>query len=97
MRLVVEKLRKKNTPKNGTLLVEFKDLDDTSRDTGFALAYDNEQAVMEAGETERFGKVYDKADAKRIINEEDGVRVVGFKDFAESHPGIWDSVKRFLS
>lgn len=96
MRLVVEKLRGENTPEDGTLLVEFKNQNDVSRDTGFALVYDSKRALMDAGETERFGEVYDKAEAKRIMREEDGVRVVGFRDFAERNPGLWDKIKRSL-
>lgn len=95
MRLVVEKLREDNTPEDGALLIEFTD-PEASRDTGFALVYDSKRAVMEAGETERFGEVYDEDAAKRIMREEDGVRVVGYKEFAQDNPRLSDEVRRFL-
>lgn len=63
MRLAVEKPRVDNVPEDGARLIEFTD-PEGSRDTGFALVYDNRRAVMEAGETERFGKVYNEAEAR---------------------------------
>ncbi len=95
MRLVVEKLRGDNTPEDGVLLIEFTN-PEGSRDTGFALVYDSERAVMEAGETRRFGEVYDEDEAKRVMREEDGVRVVGYKEFVQENPQLSDGVRRFL-
>ena len=95
MRLVVEKLREENTPEGGVLLVEFTDPED-ARETGFALVYDNKRAVMEAGETERYGEVYDEDEAKRVMREEDGVKVVGYEEFKQDNPRLSDEVRRFL-
>lgn len=95
MRLVTEKLREDNTPEDGVLLIEFTDPED-ERETGFSLVYDNQRAVMEAGETERFGEVYDKDQAKRIMREEDGVKVVGYEEFVRDNPRLSDEARRFL-
>lgn len=95
MRLVVEKLREDNTPEDGALLIEFTD-PEGARDTGFALVYDSKRAVMETGETERFGEVYDEDEAERVMREEDGVRVVGYEEFVQDNPRLSDEVRRFL-
>lgn len=95
MRLVVEKLREDNTPEDGALLIEFTDPED-ARDTGFALVYDNKRAVMEAGETDRFGEVYDEDAAENIMRQEDGVRVIGYEEFAQDNPRLSDKLRGFL-
>lgn len=95
MRLVVEELRVDNTPENGALLIDFTD-PEGSRDTGFALAYDSKQAVLEAGDTERFGEVYDDSEAERVMREEDGVRVISYEEFVRNNPRLSDEIRNFL-
>lgn len=98
MRLIAQKLRQKgDVPSDGTLLIEYKKAQDTSVSTGFALAFDNKRAILDAGDSDRYGEVYDKAEAKKIMTKEDGVRVVSFKGFAQEHPSLQDKVKNFLS
>lgn len=97
MRLIAQQLRAKgNTPGDGTLLIEFAKARDTSVNTGFALAFDSKQAILDAGQSDRYGEVYDKAEARRIMAEEDGVRVVSLKGFVQEHPSLRDEVKNFL-
>ncbi len=96
MLLVAQELKEENTPEGGTLLVEYRAAKDPHSSTGFALVFDDKEAVLDAGATERFGEVYDEEDAKRIMEEEGGVRVVSFEEFAEDSPGLWERVKRFI-
>ncbi|QYJ16673.1 hypothetical protein Rxycam_02508 [Rubrobacter xylanophilus DSM 9941] len=97
MRLVADELRERgNVPEGGTLLVEYRKLRDPSRETGFALVFDSERAVLEAGKTARYGEVYDAEDAERIMEEEDGIRAVSYRDFAEENPGLWERIREFL-
>lgn len=98
MRLIAQELRQKcDTLKDGTLLIEYAKARDTSVNTGFALAFDSKQAILDAGQSDRYGEVYGKAEAERIMTEEDGVRVVSFKGFTQEHPSLRDEVKNFLS
>ncbi|MGI8650027.1 MAG: hypothetical protein ACR2KW_06560 [Rubrobacter sp.] len=97
LRLIADDLREhENVPEGGTLLVEYYDDEDTSENTGFALVFDDERAVLESGDSDQFGQVYDREDAERIIEEEDGMRVVSYRDFKEDNSGIWGSIKSFL-
>ncbi|MGH3088371.1 MAG: hypothetical protein ACRDSJ_13755 [Rubrobacteraceae bacterium] len=100
MRVIADDLRDSNefdnVPEDGTLLVEYYDSEDTSENTGFALVFDSEEAVLDTGDTERFGEVYDEEDAERIIEEEDGIRVVSNEEFAEENASIWDRIKDFI-
>lgn len=96
MLLVAEELEEENTPEGGTLLVEYRGAKDPQMSTGFALVFDDKEAVLDAGATERFGEDYDEEDAKRIMGEEGGVRVVSFEEFAETSPGVWERVRRFI-
>ncbi len=96
MLLVAEELKEENTPEGGTLLIEYRAAKDPQRNTGFALIFDDKEAVLDAGATERFGEVYDEGDAERIMEEEGGVRVVSFEEFAEENLGLWERVKRFV-
>jgi hypothetical protein len=97
LRLIAEELREEDTPEDGTLLVEYYAAPDRAVNTGFALIFDSEQAVLDIGESERFGQVYDEEDAERIMREEDGMRVVSFEDFAEQNPSLWERAKQFLT
>lgn len=98
LRSIAEDLRENeaNVPESGTLLVEYYDDEDTSENTGFALVFDDERAVLDSGDSEQFGQVYDAEEAERIIEEEDGMRVVSYREFKEENSGIWSTVKRFL-
>ena len=96
MLLVAQELKEENTPEGGTLLVEYRGVKDPQMSTGFALVFDDKEAVLDAGATERFGEVYDEEEAERIMGEEGGVRVVSFEEFAEDSPGVWERVKRFI-
>lgn len=96
MRLVADDLRDENTPEDGVLLVEFQDDGTSALPTGFALVFDDEEAVLDSGESDRFGEVYDEKEAERIMDEEDGVRVVSFRVFAEESPSLWEKAKDFL-
>lgn len=98
LRLIADDLRKNeaNVPDSGTLLVEYYDDEDNSRNTGFAMVFDDEEAVLDSGDSQQFGQVYDREDAERIIEGEDGIRVVSFKEFKEENSGLWGSIKSFL-
>jgi hypothetical protein len=96
MLLVAQELEEENTPEGGTLLIEYRGAKDPQMSTGFALVFDDKEAVLDAGATERFGEVYDEEDAKQIVAQEGGVRVVSFEQFAEDSPGVWERVKRFI-
>ncbi len=99
MRLIADDLRDSNeynVPEDGTLLVEYYDSANTSENTGFALVFDNEEAVLDTGATEKFGEVYDEEDAERIIEEEGAMRVVSNEEFAEENASIWDRIKGFI-
>ena len=97
MRLIADELREEgNVPEGGTLLVEYRKPQDPSGETGFALVFDGERAVLEAGKTARYGEVYDEEDAERIMEEEDGIRAVSYRDFAEENPGLWERIREFL-
>lgn len=99
MRLIADDLRDSNeynVPADGTLLVEYYDSDNTSKNLGFALVFDNEEAVLDTGATEKFGEVYDEEEAERIIEEEDSMRVVSNEEFAEENASIWDRIKNFV-
>ncbi len=97
MRLIADDLREDgNVPEDGTLLVEYYDSANTSENTGFALVFDNEEAVLDTGATEKFGEVYDEEEAERIIEEEDAMRVVSNEEFAEENASIWDRIKGFI-
>ena len=96
MVVVAQELKEENVPEGGTLLVEYRGAKDPHSTTGFALVFDDKDAVLDAGATERFGEVYDEEDAERIMEEEGGVRVVSFKEFAEDSPGVWERVERFI-
>jgi hypothetical protein len=93
MVLVAQELKEENTPEGGTLLVEYRAAKDPHSSTGFALVFDDKEAILNAGATERFGEVYDGEDAERIMEEEGGVRVVSFEEFAEDNPSVWERVK----
>lgn len=96
MGLIADELRDEgNVPEDGTLLVEY--YDSASENTGFALVFDNEDAVLDTGTTEQFGEVYDREDAERIIEEEDAMRVVSNEEFAEENASIWDRIKGFFA
>jgi len=98
MRLIADELRDEgNVPEDGTLLVEYYDSADTAENTGFALVFDNEDAVLDTGTTEQFGEVYDREDAERIIEEEGAMRVVSNEEFAEENASIWDRIKGFFA
>ncbi len=100
MRLIADDLRDSNeynVPADGTLLVEYYDSADPSENTGFALVFDNEDAILDTGTTEQFGEVYDRDEAERIIEEEDAMRVVSNEEFAEENASIWDRVKNFFA
>ncbi|ABG05724.1 hypothetical protein Rxyl_2811 [Rubrobacter xylanophilus DSM 9941] len=93
MRLIDEELRDAgNLPEDGTLLVEYRKDDDPERSTGFALVFDSVEAVLAPGRYSDYGE----ADAEQIMEEEDGIRVVGFREFAEENPTIWEQVKQSL-
>ena len=99
MRLVAEELRDENLPENGTLLIEFDKLRDSSVGTGFALVFDDERAALDAGRGEtsvRYGEAYDRKEARRILKDEDGMRVVSFEEFTDENPSIWEKSRRFL-
>lgn len=99
MRLVAEKLRDENLPDEGTLLIEFSKLRDPAVNTGFALVFDDKQAALDAGRGEtsiRYGEPYDREEARRILEDEDGMRVVSFEEFANENPDIWEKSRRFL-
>lgn len=96
LRLIAEDLKDENTPDGGTLLVEYYDAEDTSESTGFALVFDDKGAVLDTGQTRQFGEVYDRADAERIMEEEGGIRVVGYQDFAAKYGWVWERIKDFL-
>ena len=99
MRLVAEDLRDENLPENGTLLVEFDKPRDTSVDTGFALVFDNERAALDAGRGETsvdYDEAYSRKEARRILKDEDGMRVVSFEEFADENPGVWEEYRRLL-
>ncbi|AHY47165.1 Hypothetical Protein RradSPS_1882 [Rubrobacter radiotolerans] len=97
LRLIADELRdEENVPEGGTLLVEYYAEDDPSEDTGFALVFDTEEAVLDAGLSERYGQTYSAEDAERIIEEEDGIRVVSYRDFSEENGGLWERIKSFL-
>jgi len=96
MRLIAQELREENTPAFGTLLIEYYDASEPSTNTGFALVFDNKKAVLDAGRTQRFGKVYDEEDAEQITEGEDGIRVVSFEQFAEDNPSVWEQIRDFL-
>ena len=97
LRLVADELREKgNVSEDGTLLVEYRKRRDPSRETGFALVFDSERAVLEAGKTARYGEVYDEEDAEQIMEEEGGIRAVSYRDFAEENPGLWERIRGFL-
>lgn len=99
MRRVAEELQDVNVPEDGTLLIEFKKFRDSSVDTGFALVFDNRDAVLDAGRGEtsvQYGEPYDRREARRIMKEEDGMRIVGFKEFAEENPAVWKEARRSL-
>ena len=98
-RLVADKLREDNVPQDGTLLVEFNKSSDPSVGTGFALVFDNKKAVLDAGRGEtslQYGDPYDREEAQHIMKQEDGMRVVGFKEFAEDNPDVWKESRSFL-
>lgn len=95
MRLIADDLRDENLADGGTLLVEFQGKA-SALPTGFALVFDDEDAVLDTGDSDRFGEVYDEDDAERIIEEEDGIRAVSFREFSEEHPSIWEKAKSFL-
>lgn len=98
MRLIADDLRGgDNVPEDGTLLIEYYDSENPDENTGFALVFDSEEAVLDTGSTEQFGEVYDEEEAERIIEEEDGVRVVSNEEFAEENASIWDRIKGFFS
>ncbi|MEW6635792.1 MAG: hypothetical protein AB1425_03155 [Actinomycetota bacterium] len=93
MRLIAEELREAgNLPEGGTLLVEYRKDDAPEQSTGFALVFDSEEAVLAPG---RYSD-YDEADAEQIMEEEDGIRIVSFEEFAEENPTVWEQVKKFL-
>lgn len=96
MRLIAEEIRDENTPKDGVLLVEYQEEKPPADSTGFALVFDDEEAVLGAGDSDRFGEVYDEEEAGRIMDEEDGVRVVSFRAFAEENPSLWEKATSFL-
>lgn len=97
MRLIADDLREDgNIPEDGTLLIEYYDSENTDENTGFALVFDNEEAVLDTGATEQFGEVYEEEEAERIIEEEDGMRVVSNEEFAEENASIWDRIKGFI-
>lgn len=85
-------------PEDGVLLVEFRDEPETGeaagryglRETGFALVFDSEEAAL--AEDLR----YDEEEARRIIEEEDGIRVVSFADFGEENPDLLDALENIL-
>lgn len=96
MGLIADELREEgNVPEDGTLLVEY--YDSAAENTGFALVFDNEEAVLDTGTTEQFGEVYDREDAERIIEDEDAMRVVSNEEFAEENASIWDRIKGFFA
>lgn len=98
MRLIADDLRDEgNVPDNGTLLVEYYDSTDPAENTGFALVFDSEDAVLDTGTTEQFGEVYDREEAERIIAEEDAMRVVSNEEFAEENSSIWERIKGFFA
>lgn len=99
MRLVAEELRDENVPEDGTFLIEFNKLRDPSVDTGFALVFDDKNAVLDAGGGEisaRYDESYDREEARRIMKKEGGIRVVSFEEFAEENPDIWEKTRHFL-
>lgn len=97
MRLIARDLRKDDlVPQNGTMLVEYYDEDDTSKNTGFALVFDSEKAVLDAGASEQFGEVYNEDEAGEIMDEQDGVRVVSYRDFKDENSTLWGKIKSFL-
>ncbi len=100
MRLVAEDLQEEYVPEDGTLLIEFSKLRDPSENTGFALVFDNKRAILDAnnGETSAtYDESYDRDEARHIMRDEGGVRVVSFQDFAEENPGVWDSAEKVLN
>jgi hypothetical protein len=99
MGLVAQDLREENTPEDGTLLVELTKTPKNPKSTGFALVFDSQKAVLEAGQgetSERYGAGYDRADARRIMQEEGGMRVVSFAELARETPDLWERAKGFL-
>lgn len=96
LRRIADDLRDENLPDGGTLLVEYQKTDDPAVPTGFALVFDDEDAVLDAGNSDRYGEVYDEQDAERIIEEEDGIRAVSFRSFAEENPSLWERATSFL-
>lgn len=66
---------------------------------GFALVFDSKEAVLESGRgatSERYGAGYDQTEARRIMAEEGGMRVVSFAEFAGENPGLWEQAKSLL-
>lgn len=96
MRLIADDLRDENLPDGGTLLVEYQGTDASAIPTGFALVFDDEDAVLDTGDNERFGEVYDEEEAESIMDEEDGIRAVSFRQFAEANPTLWEKATSFL-
>ena len=99
MRLVAEDLQEEYVPEDGTLLIEFSKLRDSSKETGFALVFDNKKAILNTGNGETsttYNESYDRDEARSIMKDEGGVKVVSFEDFAEENPGVWDSAQKVL-
>jgi hypothetical protein len=99
MRLVTEELSEKRpAPDDGMLLVEFRDNPATGetagryglRETGFALAFDSERAAL-ADDLR-----YSPDEARGIMQEEGGIRVVSFRDFDEQNPDLADDLEGIL-
>lgn len=96
MRLIADDLREENLPDSGTLLVEYQGTNASATPTGFALVFDDEDAVLDTGDSERFGEVYDEEEAESIMEDEDGIRAVSFRRFAEENPSLWEKATSFL-
>lgn len=99
LRLVAEDLAEElPVPEDGVLLVEFRDDPEADedagrfglRETGFALVFDSEEAAL--AEDLR----YDEEEARRIVEEEGGIRVVSFADFGEENPDLLDDLQSIL-
>jgi len=99
LRLVTEELAEEvPAPEDGVLLLEFRDVPESSeeagrfglRETGFALVFDSAEAALADD------LPYEAEEVQQIVDEEGGIRVVSFADFGEENPDLADDLAGIL-
>lgn len=90
MRRIAEELRY-YAPQDGVLLLEFRQTAEPSTETGFALIFESREAALAPD------LPYDREEAKNIVEEDGGIRVISYEEFREQNPELQDDLERWLT